>query len=125
MKYNPNTYAPYPVLRPNAFDYPEGEFSTKLKRERRGNELYIECSFNISEPAVLDQVQKGNAACCILVYCLATCYTEVFKATDGNTVLSAFISCDNLKGHVEVHPSVISAENMALPTDYGAPRVCR
>ena len=121
MKYNANTYAPYPILRPKAYDYPEGEFTTELSQERRGDNLHLECNFNMKEPTVLNQVKEGKADYCILVYCGATCYTEVFRAARGSTSIAALVSCGNLMGKVDVHPSVISAENMALPTDTAHP----
>ena len=116
MKYNANTYVPYPILRPEAYDYPEGEFTTELSKERLGDNLHLECNFNIKEPTVLNQVKDGKADYCILVYCGAACYTEVFRASEGSTVVSAVISCNNLKGNVEVHPFVISVEDIPLST---------
>ena len=116
MKYNPNTYAPYPILRPNASDYPGGSFTTWLKHEQQGSNLRIECSFTIEEVSVKNLIQTGQAACCILVYCLGTLYTEVFKATQGSLVVAKEIPLSNLIGNVEMHPSVISLTDINLAT---------
>ena len=121
MKYNPNSYVPHPVLRPHSTDYPDGVMGTSLSREMVDDDLIIKCDFNIEEPTILTQVENGNVACCILVYCSATCYTEVFRAAAGNTVVSATISTRDINGRIEVHPSVISFEVIALPTDTAHP----
>ena len=117
MKYNPNTYAPYPILRPNASDYPGGSFTTDLKHEQQGSTLQIECSFTIEEASVERLIQTGQAACCILVYCLSALYTEVFRAPQGTFVVQEDILSSNLIGYVEVHPSVISLTDLELPTN--------
>ena len=121
MKFNPNTYAPYPILRPNASDYPEGSFTTTLSQEQRENDLHVKCVFSISEPTIKERIVAGDAACCILFYCSATCYTEVFRAHPGTLAVSAIVSCDNLKGNIEVHPSVISVKEIALSTKTAHP----
>ena len=117
MKYNPNTYAPYPILRPSASDYPGGSFTTDLKHEQQGSTLQIECSFTIEEASVERLIQTGQAACCILVYCLSALYTEVFRAPQGTFVVQEDILSSNLIGYVEVHPSVISLTDLELPTN--------
>ena len=116
MKYNPNTYAPYPILRPNASDYPGGSFTTELKHEQQDSNLRIECSFTIEEASVKDLIQTGQAACCVLVYCRGALYTEVFRAPQGTFVVSEDIPSDNLIGYVEVHPSVITLTDLSLST---------
>ena len=116
MKYNPNTYAPYPILRPNASDYPRGSFTTELKQEQQDVNLRIECSFTIEGASVKDLIQTGQAACCVLVYCLGALYTEVFRAPQGTFVIVEDIPSANLIGNVEVHPSVITLTDVELPT---------
>ena len=116
MKFNPNTYAPYPILRPNSSDYPEGNFTTTFSHERREDDIHVECVFEIDEPTIQERIKAGDVACCILVYCSATCYTETFRASSGDMTVSAVISLDNLKGNIEVHPSVISVKDITLPT---------
>ena len=121
MKYNPNTYAPYPILRPNASDYPGGSFTTGLKHEQQDVNLRIECSFTIEGASVRDLIQTGQAACCVLVYCLGALYTEVFRAPQGTFVVVEDIPSSNLIGNVEVHPSVITLTDVSLPTSTAHP----
>ena len=121
MKYNPNTYAPYPILRPNASDYPGGSFTTELKHEQQDGNLRIECTFTIEEASVEQLVQTGQAACCVLVYCLGTLYTEVFKAPRGTFTVVEEIPTLKLIGNIEVHPSVISLIDLELLTSTAHP----
>ena len=121
MKYNPNTYAPYPILRPNASDYPGGSFTTEFKREQQDGNLRIGCSFKIDEPTMKDLIQRGQASCCVLVYCLGALYTEVFRAPQGTFVVAEDIPSANLIGNVEVHPSVITLTDVELPTSTAHP----
>ena len=121
MKYNPNTYAPYPILRPNASDYPGGSFTTELKHEQRDDNLRIECTFTIEEASVEKLVQTGQASCCVLVYCLGTLYTEVFRAPQGTFKVAEEIAVSSLVGNVEIHPSVISLIDLELPTSTAHP----
>ena len=121
MKYNPNTYAPYPILRPNASDYPLGSFTTDLKHVQQGSNLHLECSFTIEETNVKDLIQTGQAACCLLVYCLGTLYTELFMASQGSLALATEIPLSRLIGNVELHPSVIALTDMHLPTNTAHP----
>ena len=121
MKYNPNTYAPYPILRPNASDYPGGSFTTEFKHEQQHGNLRIECSFTIEGASVkgLDS-NEVRLACCVLVYCLGALYTEVFRAPQGTFVVAEDIPSDNLIGYVEVHPSVITLTDVEFANQHGA-----
>ncbi len=121
MKFNPNNYAPYPILRPNSSDYPEGNFTTTFSQEQRDNDLHVDCAFDIDEPTIQEHIKAGDVACCILIYCSATCYTEVFRSSPGDLKVSAVVYLDNLKGNIEVHPSVISVKDIALPTKTAHP----
>ena len=121
MKYNPNTYAPYPILRPNTSDYPTGNFTTEFNHEQQGESLRFDCVFVLKEEGILQLVEDGQAVCCVLVYCLSTLYTEVFKAAAGSLVVKEKIPLSKLNGNVEIHPSVISAADLTLPIDRAHP----
>ena len=121
MKYNPNTYAPYPILRPNASDYPGGSFTTELRHDLKGGSLLLECSFSIDEASVEHLIETGQASCCVLVYCRVTLYTEVFKAPKGSLTVKKDVPQSNLIGNVEVHPSVISLADIHLLTSTAHP----
>lgn len=121
MKYNSNSYTEYPMLRPYSDDYPNGSIRTELSQEIRNEVVVIECRFDVTEPAVNEKIEEGSAGCCILVYCAATCYTEMFRAKIGDDTASASIPCGALNGRVEVHPSVITLRDIVLPTSTAHP----
>jgi hypothetical protein len=121
MKYNSNSYTEYPMLRPYSDDYPNGSVRTELSQEIRNEMVVIECEFDVAEPAVYEKINEGSAACCLLVYCAATCYTEMFRAEPGAVDASASIPCGALNGRVEVHPSVITLRDIVLPTSTAHP----
>ena len=117
MRFNPNAYASHPVLRPNSYDYPSGEIDTALTTSRRGQRLDVAVSFLIGEPAISEKVRSGAAVCCAYVYCGSTCYSEMLRAESGSAQLSASIPMELLNGRVEVHPSVIAVDDVAIPAD--------
>lgn len=117
MKYNPDAYTDYPILSPHSSDYPDGSISTKLTRRHEGKHLHIELSFEIDERVIRKQTEKGDARCCALLYCTGTCYSEMLKAEDGKTVISALVPLDRLQGRVEINPSVIAVDDLVVRTD--------
>ena len=121
MKFNENGYSDRPVLRPNATDYPDGRFTTKFRHRKEGDGLLVTVEFDIEEPAIARLIDKGDAVYCAQVYCAGTCYTEMLVATPGSQMVSATIPLSNLNGRVEVHPSVISIDDVALPTGTAHP----
>lgn len=114
MKYNPDAYLEYPILRPNSTDYPEGHLTTKLSRTHSDSRLNISLAFEVEEPAICRQIEKGDAVCCALLYCRTSCYSEMLQADSGSTVISASVPLGFLTGRVEVHPSVITTDNLAI-----------
>ena len=120
MKYNPDAYADYPILSPHSSDYPDGSISTKLTRRREGKHLHIELSFEIDEPVIRKQIEKGDARCCALLYCTGTCCSEMLTA-DGTTLISASVPLDRLKGRVEIHPAVIAVDELVVSTETAHP----
>ena len=117
MRYNPNAYVDYPILRPNSSDYPDGGIATTLEWARERNNLRTRLAFNIVEPEILKQVEKGDATCFAFLYCSTTCYSEMLRAGSGSTVISALTPLSNLKGRVELHPSVVAVDDLVLRTD--------
>ena len=117
MKYNPDAYIDYPILRPHSSDYPEGRISTKLSQSHDDTNLHIELSFEIDEPAILKQTHKGDARCCALLYCSSTCYSEMLTAESGTTVIAASVPLNRLRGRVELNPSVITIDDIVMRTD--------
>ena len=117
MRYNPNAYVDYPILRPHSSDYPKGNISTRLIQTREDDNLRIRLEFEIDEPAIVKQVEKGDATCCAFLYCSNTCYSEMLRAGQGTTVISALTPLSRLKGRVELNPSVITIDDLVLRTD--------
>ena len=117
MRYNENAYVDYPVLRPHSSDYPDGRISTRLVQAREDNNLRITLAFEIDEPGILKQIEKGDAMCCAFLYCSNTCYSEMLRADHGATTISTLIPLSRLKGRVELNPSVIAVDDLVLRTD--------
>ena len=120
MKYNPDAYTDYAILRPHSSDYPDGRISTLLTRRSDEKYLHIEISFEIDEPMIRRQIEKGDARCCAFLYCTGTCYSEMLTA-DGTTVISASVPLNRLKGRVEINPSVIAVDDLVVRTDTAHP----
>ena len=121
MRYNPNAYVDYPILRPNSSDYPDGGITTSLEWARENTNLLARLEFNITEPGILKQIKKADAICFAFLYCSTTCYSEMLRADSGSTVISALIPLSNLKGRVELHPSVVAVDDLVLRTDTAHP----
>ena len=121
MRYNPNAYIDYPVLRPHSSDYPDGQISTNLVQGRENDYLRINLSFDIEEPGILKQIEKGDAMCCAFLYCSNTCYSEMLTAAQSATSISNLTLLSRLKGRVELHPSVIAVDDLVLRTETAHP----
>ncbi len=124
MRFNPDAYTAYPILRPNSSDYLGGEFDAILHAadDCASKTLKFDLDFRISEPTVKSQVAEGNAICCAQVYCAATCYTTMLEANSSSMSIRAEIPRDFLRGLVEVHPSVITVRDIQLPLDKAHPK---
>lgn len=120
MKYNPDAYTDYPVLRPHSSDYPSGSIKTELSQTHDDKDLHIELSFEIDEPVIRKQIEKGDARCCAFLYCTGTCYSEMLTA-DGSTVISASVPLDRINGRVEINPSIIASDDLVVRTDTAHP----
>lgn len=117
MKFNENGYSDRPVLRPNATDYPDGRFTTKFCYRKEEDSLVVTVEFDIDEPTIARLIDKDDAVYCAQVYCSSTCYSEMLVATSGSQTISATIPLSNLNGRVEVHPSVITTDDVAIGTE--------
>lgn len=117
MKYNADAYSPYPVLRPHSRDFPNGLLRTRLRQLRKDDFLDITLEFDIHEPAIAKHIEKGDAVCCAMVYCTSTCYSEMIKAANGDSIASGSVPLKLLNGRVEVHPSIIAEDDLVLRTD--------
>ena len=114
MKYNPDAYLDYPVLRPNSSDYPDGRLATRLTRTPADGNLDINLRFEIDEPAIHKQIEKGDALCCAFLYSRSACYSEMLRADKRSIVIAASVPLRYLAGRVELHPSVIAIDDLAI-----------
>ena len=117
MKFNPNAYSEHPILRPNASDYPKGQFNTDLRFDVSEKELRLNLDCDLQESTISQHIDKGNAVYCAQVYCGTTCFSTMLEARKGFNKISTSISLDTLKGAVEVHPSVIALDDIVLSAD--------
>ena len=117
MRYNADAYSYYPVLRPHSSDFPTGQLNARLTVSREESELMLRLEFSIEEPAIAKHIAKADALCCAMVYCTETCYTEMLKAPKKELVITGSIPLNMLSGKVEVHPSVIAEDAIAIEPD--------
>ena len=117
MRYDPNGYAPYPILRPHSSDYPDGSFDTKFTHEVSDDAIKLAVEFLIDEPMIMRQIEKGAAKCCFLLYCSGTFYSEMLQAPSGSLEIVESIPRRLLTGSVEAHPSILTADPVALDTE--------
>ena len=117
MKYNANAYSPYPVLRPHSSDFPEGQISTTLKHFRKNDVLEMEVEFDVSEGSLSRHIEKGDAICSAMVYCTATCYSQMLTANKGEKAIYSSVPLHLLYGRVEIHPSIIADYDLVLRTE--------
>lgn len=116
MKYNPRRNYLYPVLRPFSDDYPEGKLTTEMRVEITGKAVSVSVSFDVAEPSIRGQISQGEAVCVAMLYCGSTLYREMLRAGKGSTSVETSISTDFLHGHVEVHPSIVAANDLTYPS---------
>ena len=127
MKYNPDSYSEYPILRPNSDDYPDGQFATSLSlkeiSESSNSEANIQLrlDFSIDESAIENEIKDGDAICCAHLYCTATCYSEMLVANKGNFFVESLVSLGNVRGRVELRPLVLTINDIAIKTQTAHP----
>ena len=79
--------------------------------------MEMEVAFNISEKSLDKHIEKGNAVCCAMVYCTATCYSEMFIADIGASAVVGLVPLHMLTGRIEVHPSIVSNDDLVIRTE--------
>ena len=116
MRYNSRRNYLYPVLRPFSDDYPEGKLTTALQVEITGKAVNVSVSFDVAEASIQSQIFQGDAVCVAMLYCGSTLYREMLRAGTGSTRVETSISTDFLHGHVELHPSIVAANDLTYPS---------
>lgn len=116
MKYSPRRNYLHPVLRPFSDDYPSGELQTELQADVNEQAVNVVLTFEITEPSILERIERGDAVCAAMLYCGWTLHREMFCAGTGSLRAETSISTDHLRGTVDVHPSIITVNNLSYPT---------
>ena len=122
MKYNPDSYPEYPILRPHSDDYPGAEFKTNLTMlSQEEDETCFRVDFDISEPSIEDDIKHRDAKCCVHIYCGTTRYSEMVGADEGEFSVEHTISLKNVRGLVEIRPMVLTVNNVVVNTQTAHP----
>lgn len=100
MKYSPNRYYQYPVLRPDNDDYPDGRLETRVSKT--DVPYCIRVDFTVQEPTIQAVIADGNARCAAMAYCSSTLYSFMEQADIGAYSLEISIPRDEVEGEVEV-----------------------
>ena len=116
MKYNSRRNYLHPVLRPFSDDYPQGSLKTTVRTDLADRNMNVSVTFELLEPSIQDQVEKGEALCVAMLYCGSTLYREMLRAGTGSTVAETSIPTDMLRGDVEVHPSIVAMNHLDHPS---------
>ena len=113
VKYSPNRYYQYPVLRPNNDDWPNGELETFVEKAAN-NALRIR--FQIEEPTIKNLIAQGKARCASMLYCISTLYSDMVMGDSGAMDLEIPVPHDMVAGEIELWPSIILVSDINLPT---------
>lgn len=118
MKYSPRRNYLHPVLRPWSDDYPGASFQTQITRSEIVNGvLNLVIAFDVSEPSIMAQINGGYAICVAMLYCSSTLHRQMLSAGAGSLEISESISCELLRGNVEIHPAIVVNDNVDHPTN--------
>ena len=129
MKYNPDSYSEYPILRPHSDDYPEAEFRAMLVKLSQDNDaIHLHLDFQVAETSIENEVRSGDSICCAHIYCGSTRYSEMVVANDGEFSVERLVSLKNIRGLVEIRPLVLTMNQIEVNTetahpDYGGARI--
>ena len=119
MRYDPNRYYQYPVLRPANDDYPDGVFETQVSRTDDPYRLRVD--FTVQEPTIQAIIADGNARCAAMAYCSSTLYSVMEQAIIGAYSLEVSIPRDEVEGEIEVWSSIITTVDINLITGTAHP----
>ena len=123
MKYDAKRNFVYPVLRPYSDDYLEHALATELTAEPRAedNSILVRVQFSVSAPNIRSLVDGGSALCVAMLYCRDTLYREMLQGGNGSFSVEGLIDERFLRNNVEVHPAIVAADGISLPTDAAHP----
>lgn len=126
MRYRPNRQYLYPVLRPDADDYgTDAVFEATCgfpQYDQSDGMVSISVRFDLNEPTLIHAVHSGKARCAAMVYCSSTLYRDRLAATPSEPfVAQGRIPVSRLKNDVQVHPVILSTEQLIHSTDTAHP----
>ena len=113
MKYVSTKTWPWPVLRDGSTDYERCEFQVEIEADLRegSTEVALTADFDLSDPALLSEIEAGRARYALLIVCTTTHFrTQVY----GLVSQIKWTAKDGLLAdRVEVTPFVVATEEMS------------
>ena len=122
MKYQSEHGFTHPVLSPESDHYPNGQFSTALRKpEDTDGGIRIIVDFTVQEPTLEQLISDGKARCEAMLYCRATLHQQTLQAEGRNTRIDATVSPEMLRDAIELHPLIVATETITLNTNTADP----
>jgi hypothetical protein len=122
MKYQSEHGFTHPVLSPESDHYPNGQFSTALRKpEDTDGGIRIIVDFTVQEPTLEQLISDGKARCEAMLYCRATLHQQTLQAEARNTRIDATVSPEMLRDAIELHPLIVATETITLNTNTADP----
>ena len=112
VKYEPKRNYTYPVLRPWSDDYNDAEMRTSVEASVVGQDIRVTVDFEVSEPAIMHQVDAGNAQCVAMLYCRDTLHRQMLAAPTGLFKLECDVPSQLLVNDVELHPAIVTRSGL-------------
>lgn len=114
MKFDAAKAWPYPVLRPAAYgdDYPDAEFEVEIEPilEIGSFKVLLKAEFEMSDPDLLDLVDKRKAKYALLVKASATHCRRLFSAFEPH--IQDSFEPGELSGRIEISSYLVCIENL-------------
>ena len=115
MKFDARRHIPHPVLTPANDDYPDAHLDVTVSDVSViDNNACFSIEFDVSEPTLTNTVRSGQASCKAMVYCRGTLFRQDLEAPPGTFTIRAALPMDQLMGVVEIHPFIVSTQEVDL-----------
>ena len=126
MRYQHDGGLLHPVLGQGDDHYPGCKFSADMRYQldkTQAGEMWaaFEVTFSCGVDAIRNLVSEASAVCAVWVYCNATSYRSMERASKGQLSLRWRIRRDELNGLVELHAGIYTLEDVWLPMDQAHP----
>ena len=108
MKFDPGKAWQYPVLRPHSDDYPQAEFQVEIEltRTAKGMSASLCAEFLLSDPNLIDLVNKDCAQYVLLVSSPKTRLRKMLETVE--TKLERNFTAGELSGRVDFSPFLVA-----------------